>query len=81
MVDYTLSDGTFLPAGSVVSVNADKVHNNDALYPNASEFDGLRFVQENDGDGESASSQARTAHLMAATSANFLAFGNGRHVW
>lgn len=83
MVDYTLSDGTFLPAGSIVSVNADKMHFNDAQYTNASEFDGFRFIKENEGgDNEiTFDSKSRTAHLMAATSADYLAFGHGRHTW
>ena len=85
MSDYTLSDGTFLPAGSIVSVNADKMHFNDERYVNASEFDGFRFVKETASTADSGDAAqptiSRMSHLMVATSPDFLSFGLGRHAW
>ena len=72
--DYTLSDGTFLPAGSIVSVNADKMHFNDERYVNASEFDGFRFVREDD-------SETAVANRLTTTGVDFVTFGTGRHAW
>ncbi|KAI5118159.1 hypothetical protein M0805_005781 [Coniferiporia weirii] len=74
LVDYTLSDGTFLPAGTFVSCNALSLHYDDANYNNAHDFDGFRFAnmrEEREGEG--------TKHQMVSTSSEYLPFGHGRH--
>ena len=44
--DYTLSDGTFLPAGTHIACNSVSTHYDETFYPNAREFDGFRFVSK-----------------------------------
>ncbi|KAI5119872.1 hypothetical protein M0805_008543 [Coniferiporia weirii] len=74
LTDYTLSDGTFLPAGTHVACNSLAAHYDDAHYTNAHKFDGFRFADmREDGEGEGAK------HQMVSTSLEYLAFGHGRH--
>ncbi|THH09628.1 hypothetical protein EW145_g1863 [Phellinidium pouzarii] len=74
LVDYTLSDGTFLPSGSMVAANAVGMHYDDSKYDNAREFDGFRFAKMcEEGEGEG------TKHQMVSTSTEYLSFGHGRH--
>lgn len=76
MEDYTLSDGTFLPKGSVVSINAMSNHRNDRNYTNATSFDGFRFARKREN-----STEDEAKHQMVATSSDYLAFGLGKHAW
>lgn len=76
LVDYTLSDGTFLPKGSNVACNAVSVHREAANYSNPNEFDGFRFARvREEVAGESVKNQ------LVATSNEYLTFGHGRHAW
>lgn len=76
LVDYTLSDGTFLPKGTNIACNAMSVHHQAANYPNPDEFDGSRFARiREDVEDESAKNQ------LVATSNEYLTFGHGRHAW
>lgn len=77
--DYTMSDGTFLPKGSFVSVNADAVHFNDSNYAHADEFDGFRFCKED--DEKAAASESSVKHQMVTTSVEYVPFGHGKHAW
>lgn len=73
--DHTLSDGTFLPAGTFVSAASRAIHYDSANYEHPEVFDGFRFanIREEEGEG--------TKHQMVATATDFLAFGHGRHAW
>lgn len=75
MKDFTFSDGTRIPKGSVLSVASLARHRDDEVYLDGSTFDGFRFsdIREEDGEG--------TKHQMVATSTEFLSFGHGRHAW
>lgn len=76
VVDYTLSDGTFLPKGTLITCNAVAVHREASHYPNPDEFDGFRFANiRAEVEGESAKNQ------LVATSTEYLTFGHGRHAW
>nr|UZP48220.1 AvaH [Aspergillus versicolor] len=70
-----LSDGTHLPFGTTVGLPSNAIHNDDRFYPQATSFDGLRFLKlrESD-DGNTA-----RGSLLTATSNTFLQFGHGRH--
>nr|VWO98890.1 Uncharacterized protein [Ganoderma boninense] len=50
--DVTLSDGTVLPAGTLVVANSYRMHHDDAHYPNAAAFDPFRFARIREADGE-----------------------------
>ena len=76
MADFTLSDGTFLPKGTIISINAMTNHYDDGHYANASSFDGFRFARKRESSAEN-----EAKHQMVATSSDFLAFGYGKHAW
>lgn len=76
LVDYTLSDGTFLPKGTNIACNAVAVHREAANYERPDEFDGFRFATiRQEVEGESAKNQ------LVATSNDYIPFGHGRHAW
>ena len=79
LTEYTLSNGTILPAGSTVSVNSDAAHFNEKNYRNAQTFDGFRFYHEGDGYGPHADENVKS--YMVTTSSSYLPFGHGRHAW
>ncbi|KAL5483395.1 hypothetical protein ACEPAI_8626 [Sanghuangporus weigelae] len=74
IVDMTLSDGTFLPAGTHIACNAFAVHNDDDNYEDAKEFRPFRFAEIRDGSAEEG-----TKHQFVSTSNEYLPFGHGRH--
>ncbi|KAL5492509.1 hypothetical protein ACEPAI_3956 [Sanghuangporus weigelae] len=74
MSDFTLSDGTFLPAGTFLNANLTGAHYDGANYPNPDKFDGFRFSKMRDENAEES-----VKHQMVNTSADYLAFGHGRH--
>ncbi|TDL22831.1 cytochrome P450 [Rickenella mellea] len=71
--DYTFSDGTFIPKGTMMSVASGATHHDPSVYENANEFHGFRFADLREEDGEG------TKHQMVSTSSEYLAFGHGRH--
>ncbi|OBZ66897.1 Ent-kaurene oxidase [Grifola frondosa] len=72
MRDVVFGDGTFIPAGTIVSVAAT-VHHDKAVYEAPDVFDRWRFASMRDKAGSG------TKHQMASPSANYIAFGYGRH--
>ncbi|TDL14450.1 cytochrome P450 [Rickenella mellea] len=71
--DYTFSDGTFIPKGTMVSAAAGAIHHDKGVYENANTFDGFRFSGFREQDGEN------LKHQMVSTSHDYLSFGHGRH--
>ncbi|KAG6214030.1 hypothetical protein E4U50_000723 [Claviceps purpurea] len=69
--DVTLSDGTFLPKGSLTAFSCQRRWD-PTLYANASQWDGARFFNKRKEKG-----QEQTAQLVA-TSPDHMAFGYGR---
>ncbi|PAV19648.1 cytochrome P450 [Pyrrhoderma noxium] len=74
MKDYTLSDGTFLPAGTTVTANLAATHRDETFYENPEVFDGFRFERMRE-----SSVDEGLKNQMVQTSTNYLAFGHGRH--
>ncbi|KAG6005681.1 hypothetical protein E4U43_000556 [Claviceps pusilla] len=70
--DVTLSDGTFLPKGSLVAVSSQGMHD-PAVYANPYQWDGARFFNMGHQPGQEQTSQ------LVATGPNHLAFGHGHH--
>ncbi|KAJ5542084.1 cytochrome P450 [Penicillium sp. DV-2018c] len=70
-----LSDGTHLPFGTTVGLPTSAIHNDDRFYPQASSFDGLRFLKLRESDDPNTARES----LLAATSNTFLQFGHGKH--
>lgn len=75
MVDFTFSDGSFVPKGSFISVAVAGTHTDGEYYENPFEFDPWRFANMRDEDGE------EMKHQMVNTSLEYIAFGLGRHAW
>lgn len=76
MRDYTLSDGTFLPAGTFVAANITATHGDDEHYPDADKFDGFRFSKMRE-----RSMEESVKHQSVNTASDYLVFGHGRHAW
>ncbi|KAI0046805.1 cytochrome P450 [Auriscalpium vulgare] len=70
---FTFSDGTTIPAGTLVACTSRALHHDDEIYPDADEFKGFRFSSLREQEGQS------TKHQMVAIDQEYLAFGLGRH--
>ena len=74
--DFTFSDGTFVPKGTMIVAPARSVHRNEALYASALKFDPFRFANlRREGDSEG------VKHQYISTTPEYLPFGHGRHAW
>jgi len=71
--DYTFSDGTLIPRGTMVAVALDNVNLNEKNYPDPLTFDPWRFVKlkEQDTTGK--------RFDIVTTGLDSLSFGYGRH--
>ncbi|CCL98070.1 uncharacterized protein FIBRA_00064 [Fibroporia radiculosa] len=69
----TLSDGTYIPAGTIISASARSTHDDKQLYDRADEFDPFRFSDMREGDSEG------LKHQYVTTSPEYVAFGHGKH--
>ncbi|KAF8913279.1 cytochrome P450 [Mucidula mucida] len=68
---FVFSDGTYLPAGSLVGVGVHSIHQDEHNYDSASEFSPWRFVPDAD-------TTTTPAMRMTKTSPMYLGFGHGR---
>ncbi|KAJ6614631.1 cytochrome P450 [Mycena sp. CBHHK59/15] len=71
--DFTLSDGTTIPAGTLLGIPVLAEQHDEANYSNPDEFDPFRFSRMREEVGEG------TKHQMITPSPDFLVFGIGRH--
>ncbi|KAJ7185756.1 cytochrome P450 [Mycena filopes] len=71
--DFTFSDGTTVPAGTLVGIAVLEEHHNEANCANASTFDPFRYARMREQAGEG------IKHQMVTPSFDFLTFGLGRH--
>jgi cytochrome P450 len=71
--DYTFSDGTVVPRGTLLGVAALPIHLNEKIYPDALDFDPLRFVKLQEQE------TGKRRFDMVTTSVDSLAFGYGNH--
>ncbi|KAF8913284.1 cytochrome P450, partial [Mucidula mucida] len=67
---FVFSDGTYLPAGSLVGVGVHSIHQDEHNYDSASEFNPWRFVPD--------AARHNPAMRMTKTSPKYLGFGHGR---
>jgi len=77
LVDYTFSDGTTVPAGTLVAVPSSSVHLDADIYEDPLKFDGFRFVKMKARAGLDGDSDKKFD--IVTSSAEFVAFGQGRH--
>ncbi|KAG7090375.1 hypothetical protein E1B28_009494 [Marasmius oreades] len=71
--EFTFSNGTSVPAGTILAVAVNAVHHDDAIYPNANNFNGYRFSSIREQQGES------IKHQMSTPDLSWLLFGHGHH--
>ncbi|KAH9929231.1 cytochrome P450 [Fomitopsis serialis] len=71
--DFYFSDGTYIPAGTIISAPSHSLHHDGHFYDNPGVFNPFRFARMRDDDGEG------TRHQMVATSTDYVPFGHGRH--
>ncbi|KAK7058636.1 hypothetical protein VNI00_002272 [Paramarasmius palmivorus] len=71
--DFTFSNGTVIPAGTIIVASPRAIHFDESHYPNPSEFDAFRSYRMREKDGPSLKNQ------MATPETNYLAFGIGKH--
>ena len=72
-----LSNGMTIPAGTLVSIPASATHRDEISYPNPDKFDGLRFANLREADGDNMTSR----YQSVSTSSENVGFGLGRHTW
>ncbi|KAF5315413.1 hypothetical protein D9619_007343 [Psilocybe cf. subviscida] len=73
MKDFTFSNGVTIPTGINVITAAEAAHFDEANYTNPDVFDGFRFSNLRDEDGEG------TKHQTVSLTMDFVVFGTGRH--
>ncbi|KAJ7760789.1 cytochrome P450 [Mycena olivaceomarginata] len=73
MKDFTFSDGTTVPAGTLIGVAILSEHHDETNYTNAGVFDGFRFSRMREQAGEG------IKHQMVTPTPDYLFFGLGRH--
>ena len=73
--DITLSDGTFIPKGSVLVAASASTHLDEEHYDHATVFNPWRFsdMREQEGGGN--------RYQFVSTSVDFIPFGHGKHAW
>ncbi|KAK1225702.1 hypothetical protein PQX77_011322 [Marasmius sp. AFHP31] len=71
--DFTFSDGTVVPAGTTVGVPVRALQRDEAYFSNGDKFEGFRFADMREEEGES------IKHQMVTPTADFFLFGHGRH--
>lgn len=75
MIDYTFSDGTFIPKGTLLAAPVHPIVSDERIYSNPEVFDGFRFSNLREQEGESAK------HHSSNTGTEYLHFGHGHHAW
>ncbi|ESK96224.1 cytochrome p450 [Moniliophthora roreri MCA 2997] len=70
--NFTFSNGTVVPAGTIIVASPRAIHFDENHYPNPSEFDAFRSYRMNEKSGN-------MKHQMATPETNYLAFGIGKH--
>jgi len=73
--DFTLSDGTTIPAGTNVAASARPIHYDDDYYVDAHVFDPWRFSRMREEDTEGSGLK----YQMISANAHYLPFGTGRN--
>lgn len=74
MSGITLSDGTYLPAGTNIEVPAHTIQMDPSVYPNPDKFDGFRFYNMRQSSAEEAN-----RNQFVSVSMDSLNFGYGKH--
>ncbi|KAK7457145.1 hypothetical protein VKT23_010445 [Stygiomarasmius scandens] len=71
--DFTFSNGTTVPAKTLISASTWALQRDDAIYPSANEFNPFRFYDMRSQDGEG------LKHQLVTPTSEWVLFGQGRH--
>ncbi|KAF8639979.1 hypothetical protein AX17_001225 [Amanita inopinata Kibby_2008] len=71
--DFTFSDGTVVPAGNMLAVPLYAIHRDAENYRDPGTFDGFRFANMREQEGEG------VKHQMVSLDLDYLLFGHGCH--
>ncbi|THU93421.1 cytochrome P450 [Dendrothele bispora CBS 962.96] len=71
--DFTFSDGTIVPSGTIITFATWAIMRDEEIYPGGSEFRPFRFAEMRGQEGEG------TKHHFSTVSPEWLLFGQGRH--
>ncbi|KAJ8079813.1 hypothetical protein PM082_016635 [Marasmius tenuissimus] len=71
--DFVFSNGTVIPAGTMIGISPSALHFDEDQYSNPFEFDGFRSYKQREEEGES------IKHQMVTPQTNYVAFGVGKH--
>lgn len=75
LMDTTLSDGTFIPSGTLIAGASTATHRDSRNFDHPDSFDPSRFVEmRNDG-------LADAKHQFVSISPEYIPFGLGKHAW
>jgi cytochrome P450 len=67
--DHTFSDGTFIPAGTMVAAPCVPLHHDDEFYENSQDLDPFRFEEPADSN--------LLRRQFTSTDAKYIPFGHG----
>ena len=73
--DFTFSDGTCIPAGTMVAVATEGFASDETNFPGAAKFDPWRFSRMREKEGEG------IHHQLVTVGPHNFNFGVGRHAW
>ncbi|XP_006458661.1 hypothetical protein AGABI2DRAFT_217430 [Agaricus bisporus var. bisporus H97] len=73
--DWMLSDGTVIPAGTIISIANGPMNMEETSFPDSDTFKAFRHSEKRDGEGELDSIK----YQMVALSLDMIVFGHGRH--
>ncbi|KAF9257927.1 cytochrome P450 [Marasmius fiardii PR-910] len=71
--DFVFSNGTVIPAGTLVATSPSSLHFDETLYADPHTFDGFRSYKKRSEQGES------MKHQMVTPGVDYVAFGAGKH--
>jgi cytochrome P450 len=78
----TTPQGVYCPAGSIISVPANGIHNDPSIFTDADQFKPFRFANLRDDIGRDNNPEGilkRANYGFVTTSTEYLPFGHGRH--
>ena len=73
--DFTFSDGTFIPKGTLITAPTVSLHHDKNFYENPDVFEPFRFAHMREEDGKG------TKRQFASMSTEYVPFGLGKNVW
>jgi cytochrome P450 len=73
--DFTFSDGTFIPKGTLIAAPTLSLHHDKNFYENPDVFEPFRFAHMCKED------RMGSKHQFTSTSVEYLPFGLGKNAW